>query len=116
MVNRTLSAIISGFNRLITEVDFQKISVEMIMNEAGVSRSTFYRYFKDKYEVMKEIYYLNQDTLPAMPVPHDCIINKIIPAIAPIVANIPPQRLVLITTYLPNRYPPTVNTNIKNKY
>ena len=26
---------------------------------------------------MKEIYYLNQDTLPAMPVPHDCIINKI---------------------------------------
>ena len=26
---------------------------------------------------MKEIYYLNQDTLPTMPVPHDCIINKI---------------------------------------
>ena len=27
---------------------------------------------------MKETYYLNQDTLPTMPVPHDCIINKII--------------------------------------
>ena len=26
---------------------------------------------------MKETYYLNQDTLPSMPVPHDCIINKI---------------------------------------
>ena len=52
MVNRTLAAIISGFNRLIVEHDFQKISVEMIMQEAGVSRSTFYRYFKDKYEVM----------------------------------------------------------------
>lgn len=25
----------------------------------------------------KEIYYLNQDTLPAMPVPHDCIIKSI---------------------------------------
>jgi len=52
MVNRTLSAIINGFNRLIVEHDFQKISVEMIMQEAGVSRSTFYRYFKDKYDVM----------------------------------------------------------------
>lgn len=26
---------------------------------------------------MKEIYYLNQDVLPAMPVPHDCIIKSI---------------------------------------
>lgn len=56
MVNRTLSAIIDGFNRLISEHDFQKISVEMIMQEAGVSRSTFYRYFKDKYEVMNANY------------------------------------------------------------
>jgi len=52
MVNRTLNAIISGFNRLISEVDFHKISVEMIMKESGVSRSTFYRYFRDKYDVM----------------------------------------------------------------
>ena len=26
---------------------------------------------------MKKIYYLNQDVLPAMPVPHDCIIKSI---------------------------------------
>ena len=52
MVNRTLNAIMSGFNRLISEVDFHKISVEMIMKESGVSRSTFYRYFRDKYDVM----------------------------------------------------------------
>ena len=52
MVNRTLNAILAGFNRLISEVDFHKISVDMIMKEAGVSRSTFYRYFKDKYDVM----------------------------------------------------------------
>ena len=38
--------------KLISEVDFNKISVETIMKEAGVSRSTFYRYFKDKYDVM----------------------------------------------------------------
>jgi len=52
VANRTMSAIMTAFNRLIVQHDFQKISVEMIMKEASVSRSTFYRYFKDKYEVM----------------------------------------------------------------
>lgn len=52
IASRTMAAILSAFNRLIGEHDFQKISVEMIMKEASVSRSTFYRYFKDKYEVM----------------------------------------------------------------
>ena len=52
MLNRTMTAILNAFNRLIVQHDFQKISVEMIMKEADVSRSTFYRYFKDKYEVM----------------------------------------------------------------
>lgn len=52
MLNRTMAAIVRAFNQLIVEHDFQKISVEMIMKEADVSRSTFYRYFKDKYEVM----------------------------------------------------------------
>lgn len=52
MLSRTTSAIVNAFNRLIIEHDFHKISVEMIMAEASVSRSTFYRYFKDKYEVM----------------------------------------------------------------
>ena len=52
MLSRTMHSILSAFNRLIVEHDFQKISVEMIAAEAGVSRSTFYRCFKDKYEVM----------------------------------------------------------------
>lgn len=56
MVGRTLNAIMDGFNRLITKIDFHKISVDMIMKESGVSRSTFYRYFKDKYEVMNANY------------------------------------------------------------
>jgi len=56
MVNRTLKAILGAFNRLIAETDFQKISVEMIIKEAEVSRSTFYRYFKDKYDVMNANY------------------------------------------------------------
>ena len=52
MANRTVRAIMEGFIRLIGETDFQKITVDMIMKEASVSRSTFYRYFKDKYDVM----------------------------------------------------------------
>lgn len=52
MVSRTAKAILDGFNRLITETDFHKITVDMIMKTADVSRATFYRYFKDKYDVM----------------------------------------------------------------
>ncbi len=52
----TADAILKAFNRLIVEHDFHKISVEMIMQEARVSRSTFYRHFKDKYEVMNANY------------------------------------------------------------
>lgn len=52
MLDRTATVILNAFNRLITEHNFQKISVDMIVSEAAVSRSTFYRYFKDKYDVM----------------------------------------------------------------
>lgn len=56
MTNRTYNAIIDAFIRLIKEYDFNKISVDMIMTKSSVSRSTFYRYFKDKYDVMNAIY------------------------------------------------------------
>lgn len=56
MLGRTENAIIDAFNRLMDKHDFNKISVEMILEMADVSRSTFYRYFKDKYEVMNANY------------------------------------------------------------
>lgn len=56
MLNRTHNAIVSAFLLLIKENDFNKISVDMIMKKATVSRSTFYRYFKDKYDVMNATY------------------------------------------------------------
>ena len=40
MQNRTLTAIIDGFNRLICEHDFQKISVDMILQEAAVTETS----------------------------------------------------------------------------
>ena len=56
MISRTHNAIVNAFLVLIKEHDFNKISVDMIMKKATVSRSTFYRYFKDKYDVMNATY------------------------------------------------------------
>lgn len=56
MANRTALGIIRAFSELMDEGDFQKISVDMIMEKAQVSRSTFYRHFKDKYDVMNAGY------------------------------------------------------------
>ncbi|MBR6528566.1 MAG: TetR family transcriptional regulator [Firmicutes bacterium] len=56
MVTRTYYSIILSFNMLLEENDFDKITVEMIIKKAGVGRSTFYRYFKDKYDVMNSNY------------------------------------------------------------
>ncbi len=56
MVARTQKAIVEAFNTLISKYDFEKISVDMIIREADISRSTFYRYFRDKYEVMNVNY------------------------------------------------------------
>ena len=52
MLNRTYHTIVNAFNHLIKETDFHRITIDMIMEKAMVSRSTFYRYFKDKYDVM----------------------------------------------------------------
>lgn len=52
MVGRTYNTIINAFLMLIKDKEFNRISVDMIMKKAAVSRSTFYRYFKDKYDVM----------------------------------------------------------------
>ena len=52
MVNRTRNQILNAFNKLIKNKDIDKISVEMIIREADISKATFYRYFADKYDVM----------------------------------------------------------------
>lgn len=41
---------------LFREFPFDVITVQMILNKADVSRKTFYKHFKDKYELM-ELYY-----------------------------------------------------------
>ncbi|MFR1728267.1 TetR family transcriptional regulator [[Clostridium] hylemonae] len=41
------------FKKLMKEKSFDKITIKMITDEAGVIRPTFYNYFQDKYEVME---------------------------------------------------------------
>lgn len=48
----TKQRILHAFNELVQTNDFTKITVSLIAENAGVSHATFYRYFKDKYEVM----------------------------------------------------------------
>ena len=41
------------FKELVVKKSFDKITIKMITDEAGVIRPTFYNYFRDKYEVME---------------------------------------------------------------
>lgn len=56
MPERTRMVILHAFDQLVEKVGFNKITVSMLVKEAGVSRATFYRYFKDKYDVMNYNY------------------------------------------------------------
>lgn len=42
-----------GFKELMLKGSFDKITIRMITEQAGVIRPTFYNYFQDKYEVME---------------------------------------------------------------
>lgn len=58
---RTQSIIIHSFVDLLQNNDFKEISVCDILNKASVSRTTFYRYYEDKYLLLKDLlgYYLS---------------------------------------------------------
>lgn len=56
MVKRTRKAIVDAFNALIKTTPFEEISIADIVEAADVSKATFYRYFKDKYDVMNSNY------------------------------------------------------------
>lgn len=48
----TKQRIFDAFNELLNHTPFEKITVEMIIYQSGVSKSTFYRHFHDKYDVL----------------------------------------------------------------
>lgn len=57
---RTQSVIVRSFVDLLQKHNFKDISVRDILKEANVSRTTFYRYYEDKYLLLEALlnYYL----------------------------------------------------------
>ncbi|MDR0270570.1 TetR/AcrR family transcriptional regulator [Paenibacillus sp.] len=52
---RTKGIIINAFIKLLNEKTFLSISIQDICDEAKVHRSTFYRYFVDKFELYNQV-------------------------------------------------------------
>ena len=44
-----------GLKELMKSHSFDKITVKMITDEAGVLRPTFYNYYRDKYELLEDV-------------------------------------------------------------
>lgn len=61
MLDTTKDRILMACNGLLREMPFEKITVSLIIERSGVSKSTFYRYFLDKYDVMNYNYKRNLD-------------------------------------------------------
>lgn len=50
--SHTKQRIFQAFTELLDKMPFEKITVEMILKQSGLSKSTFYRHFHDKYDVL----------------------------------------------------------------
>lgn len=53
-MDTTKETIIEAFLTVLSEKDFEKLSVTEIIQKAGYSRSTFYLYYADKYDLLDE--------------------------------------------------------------
>ena len=53
---KTYNKIFNAFNKLIQTKSFDDITVLEICQKANVSTSSFYRHYKDKYDVMNDNY------------------------------------------------------------
>lgn len=60
---RTKKIITEAFVHLLETVSFDHITTQMILDESGVSRSTFYRHFSDKFNVMTWYYQSKVESL-----------------------------------------------------
>lgn len=55
-MSNTQKRILQAFYDLVQNYSFDCITIDMILKKSEVSKSTFYRYFHDKYELM-DLYY-----------------------------------------------------------
>lgn len=63
MQERTRRDILRAYNTLIKKSSMERITIDQLVKEAGISRATFYRYFKDKYDVMNYNYKILLDSM-----------------------------------------------------
>ncbi len=59
----TKGIIIEAFRRLLEIRKFDDITVQDILDEAHCSRGTFYRHFKDKYDIMNYHYFASNQLI-----------------------------------------------------
>ena len=52
---RTDRAIVAAFLRLIAKKPFEKITIQNILDETPINRSSFYTHFRDKYEIAERL-------------------------------------------------------------
>jgi probable dihydroxyacetone kinase regulator len=74
---KTEEKIIKSFKKLVNEDSFDKVTVTMIAEDAGISRPIFYRYFKDKYELMDYMLYTEVTSQIETLMEHDMILEAI---------------------------------------
>lgn len=53
--NQTRLHIIEVFFDLYSRVDLEKISIKMLCDKSGMSRASFYKYFRDKYDLLETV-------------------------------------------------------------
>lgn len=53
--NNTKKLLVDSFKEQLLNTPFEKITIKMITDGAGVIRTTFYSYFRDKYELFEYI-------------------------------------------------------------
>lgn len=77
-LNETALRIIDSFYNLVMEKDFITIKVIEICDAADVSRKTFYKYFKDKNDIVEKI--LIKDVVIPMQKLRELYINRSLPS------------------------------------
>ena len=67
----TKRLIADGFKALMLRYPFEKISIMMITNEAGIRRPSFYNHFQDKYDLLAWIVETDVIAPAGEPLRHD---------------------------------------------